>query len=419
MSMRLEGRFLHGSGSRLSAVSFPLTLCKYFNLDKFVRHKIIMNSNERHELRYQRRKVQRDARRRRKLLSFNDVFSYEHLYKSYQKCRKNVGWKASTQKYIAQAPLNIYKTMIQLQNGSFKSDGFFEFDIFERGKLRHIKSVNIRERVVQRCLCDYALVPVLENILIYDNGASRKNKGYHFAMNRMMCHLKRHYHKYRNEGYILIFDFQQFFDSIPHKLVKEIVCKHFEDKRLIDLIFYFIDVFGDCGLGLGSQISQTLALTSTNKLDHYIKEKLRIKGYGRYMDDSYIIHHKKEYLVYCLNKIREICKELGITLNEKKTHIVKLSHGFTWLKARLYLTETGKVVKKIYKLSITRARRKMKKLYRMYKNGNVVFADVYNGVQSWIAYASNFDAFYTIQNMIKLYNRLFNGRRKKYVLQSC
>lgn len=378
-----------------------------------------MNSSERHELRYQRRKAKREANRRKKNLDFDDVFSYEHLYKSYKKCRRNVSWKASTQKYISQAPINIYQTMIQLQNSNFRSDGFYEFDIYERGKCRHIRSVNIKERVVQRCLCDYALVPVLESTLIYDNGASRKNKGYHFAMKRMVRHLQYHYRKYGNDGYVLLFDFHQFFDSISHELVKNLVTRYFDDENMKELIFHFIDMFGDRGLGLGSQISQTLALAATNKIDHYIKEQLRIKGYGRYMDDGYIIHPSKEYLAECLNDIRKICNELGIVLNEKKTQIVKLSHGFTWLKARIYLTETGKVIKKIYKQSVTRARRKIKKLHQLYKNEIITLADVHGGIQSWLAYASNFDAFYTSQNMVKLCKQLFYERRRsKYVLQS-
>ena len=71
------------------------------------------------------------------------------------------------QKYITQAPLNVLQTYNQLQAGKSKSKGFYEFDIMERGKQRHIRSVVIGERVVQRCLCDYALVPVLTRTFVY------------------------------------------------------------------------------------------------------------------------------------------------------------------------------------------------------------------------------------------------------------
>ena len=158
-----------------------------------------MKSEERREIRYQRRKAERERKKNERCAEHDDfeqIFSYEHLYHAYRICRKGVAWKASVQKYITQAPLNIMKTYRNLHNGTFKSGGFFEFDLMERGKKRHIKSVNVEERVVQRCLCDNALVPVLKRTFIYDNGACMKNKGYTFTVRRLCQHLREHYRKY-------------------------------------------------------------------------------------------------------------------------------------------------------------------------------------------------------------------------------
>lgn len=166
-------------------------------------------------------------------------------------------------------------------------------------------------------------------------------------------------------------------------------------------------MFGDKGLGLGSPISQTFALASANRLDHFVKEVLQIRGYGRYMDDGYLIHESKEYLQECLEKIKQVCTVLEITLHEKKTQIIKLSHGFTYLKARLYLTGTGKVVRKIHRQSVTRQRRKLKKLARCLEAGMITHEDVFTSFQSWRAYAQIFDAWNTIQSMEGLFNRLF------------
>ena len=369
-----------------------------------------MTSAERHEARYQRRVAKRQAKKLAQCPNANDydkVFSYDNLYKAYKCCRRGVSWKASVQRYISQAPVNVYNTYVQLQQGIYKSPGFYEFDIYERGKKRHIRSTVIGERVVQRCLCDNSLVPLLGRTFIYDNGASMKNKGYDFAVNRITEHLRKHYRKYGNEGYILLFDFSKFFDNVSHELVKKIIRKEISDERILAITDHFIDMFGDIGLGLGSQISQVLSLASANSLDHYIKEILRIKMYGRYMDDGYLIHPSKEKLVECLHEIKRICDEFGITLNQKKTQIVKLSHGFTWLKIRFYLTDTGKVVKKIYKRSITKMRRKLKTLKRKYENGEMQFEDVQATWQTWQAYALKFNSWHTIQNMRELYYQLF------------
>ena len=369
-----------------------------------------MTSEERKEARFQRRKV---ARAEKKAAccgqsdNFDWVFSYEHLYHSYKMCRRNVGWKASVQKYITNAPINVYQTWQRLQAGKYRTSGFFEFDLMERGKKRHIRSVTIGERIVQRCLCDYALVPVLGRTYIYDNGASMANKGYSFAVDRLCQHLRQHYRKHGTEGYVLLFDFSKFFDRVSHRVVKAVLHKEFSDERIIKLTEHFIDAFGDVGLGLGSQISQVLALASANRLDHYIQEQCRIGSYGRYMDDGYLIHPSKEYLQKCLEGIRRICEELEITLNEKKTQIVKLSRGFTFLKVRFFLLPGGRIVRKIYHCSVTRMRRKLKSYQRFVAAGKMTMDDVYQSWQSWKAYASNFNAWHTIQSMAALYNKLF------------
>lgn len=48
--------------------------------------------------------------------------------------------------------------------------------------------------------------------------------------------------------------------------MKAILHKEFTDERLLALTEHFIDAFGDKGMGLGSQISQVLALASQTVL---------------------------------------------------------------------------------------------------------------------------------------------------------
>ena len=82
-----------------------------------------MTSHDRHELRYQRRKLKRDLKKASKLSAvdnFDKVFTYENLYAAYKKCRRGVSWKASVQRYIATAPLLVYDTYERLQLGTYK-----------------------------------------------------------------------------------------------------------------------------------------------------------------------------------------------------------------------------------------------------------------------------------------------------------
>lgn len=373
-----------------------------------------MTSEERRQGRYERRKQKRDAKRQALAKQHDDfdvVFSYANLYAAYRKCRQGVAWKRSTQKYITSAPLNIFKTWKRLQDGTFRSDGFYEFVICERGKTRQIRSVTMNERVVQRCLCDNALVPMIDRTFIYDNGATQIHKGYHFAMDRLKCHLQRHYRKHGNEGYILIYDFSKFFDNVDHGDIRITMDKQFKDERIKKIADHFVRCFGEKGVGLGSQVSQTYALASANPIDHYFKDYMQIKGYGRYMDDGYMIHEGKDFLRQCLHDLKIICERCHIQLNEKKTRIIKLSHGFTYLKCRWFLTSTGKVVKKIYKRSVTKQRQKLKKFAAFVKTGKMTLDDVYIAFQSWRAYARHFDAWHAIRNMEQLYRSLYSSKQ--------
>ncbi len=58
------------------------------------------------------------------------------------------------------------------------------------------------------------------------------------------------------------------------------------------------------GVALGNQTSQAFGLIYLYEIIHYIKEKLHIKYIINYMDDFVIIHHDKNYLKYCLEKIK-------------------------------------------------------------------------------------------------------------------
>ncbi len=369
-----------------------------------------MTSEQRKEARFQRRKAARLSKKRElygQCDDFEKVFSYEHLYSAFRKCTRGVKWKASVQRYILHASENLWKTHRQLMAGKYRTKGFFEFDIYERGKHRHIRSVTVDERVVQRCLCDYALVPMITRSFVYDNGASLEGKGYTFTVNRLCTNLRKHYRKYGTNGYILLYDFSRFFDRVSHQLIRRILHSQFTDERIIRLTEHFVDAFGPVGMGLGSQISQVLALASANGLDHTVAEICRIRQSARYMDDGYLIHHSKEKLRECMDAIKRVCKELDIVLNEKKTQIVKLSRGFTYLKIRFFLLPSGKIVRKIYRRSVIKQRRKLKSFALKVAAGKMTFSDVYASYKSWRAYASNFNAFHTVSNMRRLFIRLF------------
>ena len=126
----------------------------------------------------------------------------------------------------------------------------------------------------------------------------------------------------------------------------------------------------------------------------------------------------KEYLEYCLQEIRRICAELKIELNEKKTRIVKLSHGFTFLKTQIYLTDTGKILRKPCRKAVVRQRRKLVRQYRKFLAGELSFEDIRCSYASWRGCMEKKQARRTIHSMNRLFDRLFieNWQREEVPL---
>ena len=369
-----------------------------------------MTSEERREARYQRRKAKRDEARLKRSMAcgdFEEVFSFRHLYLSGKKCCKGVYWKNSTQRYIGNIIPNTAKTLRELETNSFRHRGFHEFDIMERGKKRHIRSVHITERAVQKCLCDYCIVPIYSASFIHDNSASLKRRGMDYALRRMVCHLQRHYRKYGLKGGILLYDFHSFFDSAPHKPLFREAEKRLHDPRLRELANSFILDFGEVGLGLGSQVSQTNALLLPNPLDHFFKEVLRVKAYGRYMDDGYAIHEDIDYLYLCLECADLICQEIGLELNRKKTVVVPLEDFYCWLKTKFILTPTGKVVLKMNKESTKIIRRKLRSFKGKYENGDMTLKDIRSSLDSYHGHMKRGNSYKVCQSTDHYFKSLF------------
>lgn len=349
------------------------------------------------------------------MIEYEDVVSYDNLRKSAKECTKNVRWKPSVQMFEIDALQWTAELHKQLLEHSYKSKGFYKFWLMERGKARYIQSVHISERCVQKTLNNYGVKPVVEPRLIYDNGASRVGKGTEFAIRRLRGHLSTHYRKYRKQGGILIIDFHDYFNSIPHNKLYELFRNIIEDDNLYELVRYFIDCFGDVGLGLGSELSQIAAILYPNNLDHFIKERLHIKGYARYMDDCYLIHQDIDYLRYCKKEIEKKVNEMGLALNPK-TKIIRFNKGsFVFLKRRFTISDSGKIVTRLLRTNITKRRRILKKQKKLLIQGKANMKSIRQSYQSWRGYASKWDSRATVRRMDILYKELFNEEGNPHV----
>jgi len=191
------------------------------------------------------------------------------------------------------------------------------------------------------------------------------------------------------QGWVLKADVRKFFASINHDILKAMLRKKVGDDKIYDLMCVYIDHTPEC-LPLGYQTSQLLALMYLDAFDHWIKETLGIKYYGRYSDDFYLIHEDKEYLRYCLHEIRAKLGDLKLELNAK-TGIFPLRNGIDFLGFHSYLTETGKVVRKLRQSSKKRMMSRIKRWKHERDEGTIDLAHVWASYTAWDAHAAHGD----------------------------
>lgn len=373
-----------------------------------------MTSQERHEARYRRRKAARDARRMEQLedaLEFDKVFTFIRLYRSAQKCFRGVSWKASVQAYKAKCGINVAKRLMALRSGVFRLKHSPEFTTRERGHERHINSIHIEDRVPEKCNSFYALKPVLQRGLLWDNYASQEGKGTTRARDRLHCHLERHIRRYGFTGGMIIFDFKGFFDSIPHGLVLHVLKRNFADLYIIGMNMRIIrHKRKEKGLVLGSENSQDFAISTPNALDHYVKETLGAEAYGRYMDDGWIIHPDMEYLRGIYRQMKIFAAGLGFTINERKSRIIPFGRPFTMLKRKYSFTATGGIIMRPARESVIRERRKLKRLHRRMLKGTMEAKAGWDSLNAWKSSLRGCRSRKIEMEMDRLYTELFITR---------
>lgn len=346
--------------------------------------------------------------------NFAILTDFDNLYQAYRYCARNVRWKDGTIRYETRAYECTLFLKKHLKDGSFTIKPRREFFVYEPKKRRIIAS-EFPEKVVQRCLCDNIIKPVLFPKVIYGNYASQKGKGQHFGLNHLTNCLRRYYRLHGTKGYVLKGDIHRYFYSMKHEQIKAIFSKYFEDKDILERINMTIDSWCDPdestedvkrGLALGFDLSQICGVFQLNDLDHYLLEERKAHYYGRYMDDFFIIAETKEELQEIKADIEEKLKAYGHKLN-KKTQIFPLAQGIDFLGFHTYLTQSGKVVRKIRQKSKNKQRRKLRKLKNYMISGKLTFDDACASYQSWRAHAMNGNSYYLILNMDKYFDELF------------
>jgi retron-type reverse transcriptase len=322
---------------------------------------------------------------------FEKICSFQNLYSAYLKARKCKRYREEILKFSYNLEENLLKLQEELLNQSYRHGGYREF-IVSDSKKRKIKAAPYRDRVVHHTLCNF-IEPIFDKGFIYDSYACRKGKGTHKAIKRLEKFLKSISDctggaLMEEKIYCLQCDISKYFDSINHKIILEIIKRKITDKKVIWLIEEILNSSYEKGPGIGIPIgnltSQLFANIYLNELDQFIKHKLRIRYYLRYMDDFLFLNDNKKELHEIKKLVQEFLEDkLKLELHPKKANVFPINKGIDFLGYQI-LGNYRLLRKSTVKRFIKRTR-----MYQKMLNKKLLSEEKFNNsLQSWIAYAN-------------------------------
>ena len=237
---------------------------------------------------------------------------------------------------------------------------------------REIFGANFRDRIVHRLIYDQ-IAPLFERTFIADSYSCRKAMGTLYAIRRLDHHIRSCSRNYSRPCWVLKLDIQGYFFAIDRKILYDMLrscldahwgayCaeqppgRYMMEKDMLLYLLYQV-IFAaatqncivrgsqkewasfpsskslfhaapDCGLPIGNLTSQLFSNIYMNRFDQYVKRDLKVRHYGRYVDDFYIVHEEASYLKSLIPVIRDFLREeLHLTLHPNKIHLQRADRG--------------------------------------------------------------------------------------------
>lgn len=360
------------------------------------------------------------------LTEFDKICSFENLHLAYLKARKCKRYRKQILEFGYNLEENLLKLEQELSDQSYQHGGYCEFVICD-AKKRYIKAALFRDRVVHHAVCNI-IEPIFDKGFIYDSYACRAGKGTHKAIKRLENFLRsikmRKGQLKAQNIYCLQCDVSKYFASIDHKILIGFVEKKIKDKKALWLIQEILSSSYEKGIGvgipIGNLISQIFANIYLNELDQFVKHKLRIRYYIRYMDDFLILVYSpirkslisngagKKELHQIKEEIRNfLWHNLKLELHPKKANIFPIYSissdelfdwqiGITYLGYQIFGTH-----RLLRKSTIKRFIERTKVYKKMLKRNLITEEKFQNSLQSWMAYAEFGDTYNLRKKLIR------------------
>lgn len=308
---------------------------------------------------------------------FRDDRLLNELWVAYFDARKHKRNTVNALQFELDLEHNIHQLYEEIFYGTYKISPSICF-IVNKPVKREIFAAHFRDRVVHHLVIN-KLSPLFENQFIHDTYSCRVGKGTLFGINRLQKFIRSCTNNYHKEAFVLKLDIQGFFMNIRKALLLEkveslIMRKYLGDDRPMVLTLVRQIILNDptqgcivkgkrsdwnglpsnkslfatpkeCGLPIGNITSQVFANYYLNDFDHYMKEVLKLRYYGRYVDDFFVVHEYQSYLRSLVPMIREyLFSTVGAVLHPRKVYVQSCMKGVPFLGAyiapfRTYLSK--------------------------------------------------------------------------------
>ena len=339
---------------------------------------------------------------------FNQICSFENLLLAARKAQDGKRFQEEVARFNFHLERELYRLQEELQTRIYRPGPYHEFHIYEP-KLRKISAAPYRDRVAHHALCN-VIEPIFDRTFIFDSYACRKGKGTHKAVNRFTAFC-------RKSDYVLKCDIKKYFPSIDHGILKTLFRRKIRDANvlwLMDLIVDFSNpqeavsdalgapgmesgrssLYGEGtvprrGIPIGNLTSQFYANIYLNGFDHFVKETLKCRHYIRYVDDFVVLDNDKARLHQVKAEMEAyLAEHLRLQLHEHKCQISPVKTGTDFLGYRVFPTH-----RLLRQTSVTRARRRLRRLQQDYAAGEISQEAVKHSVQSWLGHVKHADTY--------------------------
>lgn len=264
-----------------------------------------------------------------------ELCSFQNLHKAFRRAFGASGRHQEACEFHFHLEKELLRLKEELEDNTYQPSPYRYFEISDPKK-RTISVAPFRDRIVHHALVGI-LEPVFEKRFIYDSYATRKEKGTHKAIRRAQEFMKKNY-------FFLKTDVAKYFDSISHDILMELLRTKIKDENVLILAERIIrnsdtsrEIQEGVGLPIGNLTSQFFANVYLDPQDHYMKDKLGVKYYIRYMDDMVMFSDSRNELKSLLKQMRFFLRDrLKLVLKERVTQINTRLHGLPFLGFRVF-----------------------------------------------------------------------------------